>query len=188
MEVRSDDFAGLLAALGKAPPPIQPNAQYYQQFAPQPYMYPPPQTYPQYYPPPAPAVPKSNNWVIVILICAVIVFGILAWMRSTRMQEPEDRAVMRELPPPSKVTSVYEDWPAAKWPEPETVANNLLNFVKEHEKSSEPEKVDDVIDLSGVDLPLDNAAKNVGGRISADDSQTVLNYAKRREALLEEQP
>jgi hypothetical protein len=185
MEVRSDDFAGLLAALGKAPPPVQPSTQYYQQFAPQPYMYPPPQTYPQYYPPaPVPTPPKSNNnWVIVILICAVIVFGILAWMRSTRMQEPEDRAVTRELPPPSKVTSVYEDWPATKWPEPETVANNLLNFVKEH-----TEKVEDVIDLSGVDLPLDTASKNTGGRISADDSQTVLNYAKRREALLEESP
>lgn len=179
MEVRSDDFAGLLAALGKAPAPIQQNPQYYQQFAPQPYMYPPPQTYPYQYQPPE--APKSNNWVVVILICAVIAFGILAWMRSTRMQEPEDRAITRELPPPSTVTSVYEDWPATKWPEPETVANNLLNFVKEH-----TDKVEDVIDLSGVDLPLDTASKNVGGRISADDSQAVLNYAKRREALLDD--
>jgi hypothetical protein len=97
------------------------------------------------------------------------------------MQEPEDRSITRELPPPSTVTSVYDEWPAAKWPEPETVANNLLNFVKEH-----ADTVEDVIDLSGVDLPLDTASKHVGRRISADDSQTVLDYAKRREALLEE--
>jgi hypothetical protein len=181
MDVRSDDFAGLLAALGKAPAPIQQTPQYYQQFAPQQYYAPPmpvqnfvPQPYPQsYVPPPAPT--SKINWVVVILLVAIVVFGLLAWMRSTRMEEPEDRALVRELPPPSTVSSMYEAWPKVAEPEPETVANNILAFVEKHASK-------DVIDLSGVDLPDERVVKS-SSRISADDSQAVLDYAKKRDAL-----
>jgi hypothetical protein len=187
MDVRSDDFASLLAALGKAPAPVQQPPQYYQQFAPQQYYAPPipvqnfiPQPYPQSYAaPPAPVVASKINWVIVILLIAIVVFGLLAWMRSTRMEEPEDRALVREIPPPSTVSSIYEAWPKVEpEPEPEVVANNILAFVEKHAPK-------DVIDLSGVDLP-DEVVFKPSGRISADDSQAVLDYAKKRESLFSE--
>jgi hypothetical protein len=175
MDARPDDFAALLAALGKAPAPVQTNpVPYYQQFAPQPY-YPPQFPPPQSYAPPKPA--SKFSWVVIILILAIVAFGLLAWMRSARMEEPEDRALAREIPPPSAVSSMYEPWP-----EPEEVANKLLKFVEKH--APEPEKPKDVIDLSGVDLPDERVVRTTG-RISADDSQAVTDYAKKREALFE---
>lgn len=171
--VRSDDFAGLLAALGKGlnqPPQTLPPVQ-------MPVM---PMQMPQYIWQPVqqpPVVEKSSNtWIIVLAACAVLIFGVLIWMRSAKLQDPEE---VSTIPPPSAVTNMYEEWPT-KEEEVDKVAESLLNFVKEKKDVSE------IVDLNTLDIPVEER-KYSNKRISADESNEVLEYAKKREALFKDE-
>jgi len=203
--VRSDDFAGLLAALGRAPPtpapptfappPMQPSTSF---AAAAPMMYTPqfgfpPQQYwqPSFAPPPAVELePKKgmNPWVVGGLLVAVLLCAVIAWMRMTSMQAKEEsedeeeeeykvKSAPREVPPPSTAVPLKEE---------EDAADNLLRYVKEYAPQDE-------FDISGQELPLEyvlqqpeKSSKPVKKRIVADESDEVTEYAKRRDALFKE--
>lgn len=210
--VKTDDFAGLLAALGRGVQPSQsssnlnqttsfhPSSQpAFSSFNYPPYMWQPPlqQPNPSYMmqqplsmpPPQQLLVPqvletkKSNFLVVGMLVTAVIIFGILAWMRSMRVvQEKEDESSdeeepvyeakkeVREVPPPSDLN--------------EFVSSNLLKYVNDFKINN------DYVDISGEDIPQAPPSPEIvksmpKKRIVADESQEVLDYAKRRETLFD---
>jgi hypothetical protein len=201
--LKPDDFASLLAALGRTTnASVQQQAvQMQPQVAPAvvapaaiaaPLAVPPPQQWVQ---PAAPSVAppvvqeKSKTTyliVIIVLLVAVLVFAGIAWMRSVRTkeepEEEEEEEDIHEIPPPSSVTY------AAKKPEnysldEDFVANNLLRYVEK-----KPEK--NFVDLSGLDLPfeeevLPRETRNLNKKI-VDDSDEVLEYAKKREQLFKD--
>jgi len=201
MDQRSDDFSSLLAALSKGnsnppvissfQPPSLPGNYNWQPV--------PAGSFPNVYPQPqfiAP-VPKvaavssnTKNWIIGALVIAVVAFGAIAWLQSIRVvkedessdEEEEDEYLKnkkkstREIPPPATVRFAdMDDLEADK------VSRNIFNFVKEY--------ADEEIDLSGEELPMSyrpevKATKEVSHKkIVADESQEVLDYAKKRESL-----
>lgn len=212
--IRSDDFAGLLAALGRGnsqppPPTVLPSTvapalpilnttvpapnQIFWQPIPSgsfPNLYPQPQ-FSAVVPQPAQVTavvkPKMNPWIIGGIVLAVIVLGIIIWMRSMTVQANDDgdneeeedtneefyslaKKESREIPPPSVVEEIDQH-----------VADNVMNYVREF----------DSFDVSGQNLPLEfietSDKINLGPkkRLVADESQEVLDYAKRREALFD---
>jgi flagellar basal body-associated protein FliL len=178
--VKPDDFSALLAALNSrsAPPPPAQYPTYPSQFQPPQYMW---QPVPVHQPPPAPVVveqpPKSASlWIILLLVIAAIVFCVIAWMRTAKMvPEPEEKEEEKEeetteLPVPSEVSRFEKyDEEAVR----EFVASNLLNFTKEKQTKEEYVEIEE----------LPEEIKPPSRRIIADESQEVIDYAKRRDAL-----
>lgn len=156
-----------------------------------------------------------NPWVVGLLIAAVVVCATIAWMRlmsvNTKDQEDEEedekedfkaaaRKDPREIPAPASGYAYKPNQPVEDF-----VAANVLKYVnsdynnfEEVDGGKEREKEDDgTIDITGMDIPLQFAPpspeiiRSGGGgsmkkRIVADESQEVLDYAKRREALFSE--
>ena len=211
--IRSDDFAGLLAALGRtgsqptqlpAPVPMSTSVNPPSVFSPaapaqnQVFWQPLPSgSFPNLYPQPqySAVVPqiqtpekKSINYLVVGLIVLVaLALGIIIWMRLMSMKSNDDgeeeeeenkneefyslaKKETREIPPPSTVEEIDQH-----------VSENVMNFVREYES----------FDVSGQNLPLEFMEApekiNLGPkkRIVADESQEVLDYAKRRDALFD---
>ena len=205
---RADDFSSLLAALGRgSQQQVQPQVgpQQVQQIVPQPMpqmpiqysqpyawqpmpagpfssYYPPQIPQPQYAPPPPEAEPKkANPWVIAALIAAVVVCAGIAWMRIMRVkdkeEEEEEEEEKLEIPPPSSATVPEVEVEA------DIVATNLLKYVNDFGSK-------DIVDISGKDLPLESPPSPTptqrhapSKRLVADESQEVLDYAKKRDAL-----
>lgn len=140
--------------------------------------------------------PSSSNkyyiWIIIFLCVAVICFAFIAWMRGARMkesykseneEEEEEEELLeeeeevsddtREIPPPSYLKYKQED----NIKEENVISENILNYAKGN-----------YVDLSGFDLPFEERFPKFtpSKKIVADESQEVLDYAKKREALFEE--
>lgn len=185
--VKSDDFSALLAALNSrsnqvntsvpAPP---------QQFHPPQYMWQPVPIQPPVVA--APPVQKSgvNIWIVILLLIVAVAFCAIAWMRASAMkpevveEESEDEkeeSKIEELPTPAQVSEYEESYDEDVVRE--FVSANILNFTKHHEVEVE-EKDEEVFHIH-EELPAEIKASSK--RIVADESQEVIDYAKRREAL-----
>jgi hypothetical protein len=142
------------------------------------------------------AASSSSNkyyiWIIIFLCVAVICFAFIAWMRGAKMkesyksenEEEEEEELLeeeeeevsedtREIPPPSYLKYNQED----NIKEENVISENILNYAKGN-----------YVDLSGFDLPFEERFPKFtpSKKIVADESQEVLDYAKKREALFEE--
>lgn len=179
--VKPDDFSALLAALNSRSAPPPPTAPYpAHQFQPPQYMWQPVPVQP----PTQPTQPKTaNTWIIVLLILAAVVFCAIAWMRTTKMksepkeeEEEEEEELPAELPVPAQASQYEKQY--EKYDEEavrDFVASNLLNFSKQKESKKQEEE------FEIEELPAEIKASSK--RIVADESQEVIDYAKRREAL-----
>jgi hypothetical protein len=176
-----DDFASLLAALGRTTPQTvqsvpsqmqQPQMVWTPQYF-QPQPLPTTTTVPQ-------VIPANNTyfWVAVALLIVLLVIGVMYWMRSTKMKEEpesEEEETKQVFPVKEEVFQEEAD---------ETIAENLLNYARFGEYS-EPSQ-NNYIDLSGFEIPTEERYNgNSGRKIVADESQEVLEYAKKRESLFE---
>jgi len=206
--LKSDDFASLLAALGRTSGNTLPQSVSAQQFVPpqQPVMWNTPQMQavaPAAIAAPPPAavvvttVPSSMGYIItIIILCLIIVaVAVVAWMRGAKMKEEasddEDeeeeeeeeynvvKDTVRELPPPSSIAFNNQIKSRPNLEEEEAyVATNILKYAKNQ----------NYVDLSGFELPAEenfNKYSTAGRKIVADESTEVLEYAKRREALFD---
>jgi len=180
-----DDFASLLAALGRTPQ----VASLAQQPVPQqPMMW-----TPQYFQPvPTQPVATSNSmyiWIIAILLLALVGLGVMYWITNSKMKEE----VVEDSEEEDVKPAVF---PVLKEPEQEeeedlTIVQNLLNYARgehydftEHEIEEKEEK-SSYIDLSGLELPIEERYSGGSRKIVADESQEVLEYAKKRESLFD---
>lgn len=211
----SDDFNGLLNALRRgtevsnAPVPQQPSVPNQWYISPnQPTTLPP--AHPPYVvyqqPQQQPAVASSSssylNILIILLLLAIITFGIIAWMRMTKLEtipkvEKNDtvpvtkqnvqtnseirtgmKTDIRELPVPASITPLFESFPNDQDDEVSMqVTENLLDYIK-------PSK--DVIDVDLDEIQLVEESKNYvsnNKRLVADESDEVKEYIKKRENL-----
>jgi large-conductance mechanosensitive channel len=154
------------------------------------------------------AASSSNNkyyiWIIIFLCVALVCFAFIAWMRGTKMkesykeeenvsdeeeesltneEEEEYSADTREIPPPSslKYNNNRDDKESKvqhlKEEDDDIISKNILNYAKGN-----------YVDLSGFDLPFEERFPKFTSnkKIVADESQEVLDYAKRRESLFDE--
>jgi hypothetical protein len=136
----------------------------------------------------------ANVWIVLLLIVIVILFCAIAWMRTAKMvpeteetvaEEEEEKEepveqLPAELPVPAQV-SEYEKY--EKFDEEavrDFVSANLLNFSRQKEESKPPEE-EEVFHIPANELPPE--IKPSSRRLVADESQEVIDYAKRREAL-----
>lgn len=156
-------------------------------------------------------VKKFNIWIVIGLVTAVVVCAIIAWMRIMRVkeveedkeeEEEEEKVVneiseeTREIPPPGVLHSEIHKQTKEKendlnnkvrFQENEDVGNyvasNILDYVNNYRG--------DEIDISGQDIPVEflppspkqSVSKTHAKRIVADESQEVIDYAKKRESL-----
>lgn len=252
--IRSDDFAGLLAALSKSVNPsfsadVGPANVWPQQMTQQPTLQNASALVSsgaaaQNVVATAPKASKTMTYVIVgVIVFAIFVFAVLAWMRGSKMKEEDSeeeedsnevyakkaRKEPKEIPPPSsalakKRVPKHVDFALVEEEEEEEMVKpNQKNKAKqdfreeEEEYDSEYEEKDEVsayvsknlrqfakqqrniIDISGMELPTEfipqpsvapttaAAAPQRFGRIVADESQEVLDYAKKREALFKDE-
>ena len=184
-----DDFASLLAALGRTPQVATSLSQ------------PPPQQpmmwTPQYFQPvvAAPPPPTSNSmyvWIIAILLLAVLGLGAILWIKSSKMKEEvaedsEEEEVVKAVFPAKDLNPPQEE------PEEDlSIVQNLLNYARgEHydfEEDVVTEEKNDYIDLSGLELPTEERYFGGNRKIVAEESKEVLDYAKKRESLFENNP
>lgn len=177
-----DDFASLLAALGRTPQVAtslsQPQPQQ------QPMMWTPQFFQPVAAPQPAPASNSYYVWIIAILLLALVVLGAMYWISTSKMKEEKTEE--------SEEEEVKPVFPVVKEAEPQeeeedlSIVQNLLNYARGEHFDFEPPQVEEkYIDLSGLDLPTEERYSSGNRKIVADESQEVLEYAKRREALFE---
>jgi hypothetical protein len=153
-----------------------------------------------------------NPWIVGLLIAAVVVCAAIAWMRlmtvkpTEEEEEDEDeeedfkaaaRKDPREIPVPASGYAYKPNQPVEDF-----VAANVLKYVNSEydnydDRTDRVKEDDGAIDITGMDIPLQFAPpspeiiRGGGGggikkRIVADESQEVLDYAKRREALFNE--
>ena len=185
--VKADDFAALLAALNSrstAPAP-QPPAQ----FQPPQYMWQPVPIQQPLPPAPVPVKAGVNIWIVVLLLIAALVFCALAWMRTTKMvaeetkeeeeAKEEEEEAPAELPVPAQAVPESREYEYDEDAVRDFVSANLLNFSKQQDSPREPVQ-NDVFHIPSEELP---AEVKVSSKRLADESQEVLDYAKRREAL-----
>jgi hypothetical protein len=245
--IRSDDFAGLLAALSKSVNPsfsadvgaanVWPQQTAQQQMLQNASAIVSSGAAAQNVVATAPKASKTMTYVIVgVIVFVIFVFAVLAWMRGSKMKEDESeeeedsnevyarkaRKEPKEIPPPSSALAKKRLPKHVEFAvEEEEVKPKEKNKAKqefeeeEEEFDSEFEEKDEVsayvsknlrlfakqqrniIDISGMELPTEfipppavaptAAVPQRFGRIVADESQEVLDYAKKREALFKDE-
>lgn len=130
-------------------------------------------------PPPQPVpVPTKSSIFTTLLISLIIVSLVVAvvyWYRSTRMKE--------EVKPTETPSEVEKPFTKESFhfvdEEEDAISENILNFANKG----------NFVDLSGMDYALEERfpkASFSGKKIVADESQEVLDYAKKRESLFED--
>ena len=149
---------------------------------------------------------RINPWIVGLLVAAVVICAAIAWMRFMTVrpleeeEEEEEEDVNEEFKASARKEAREIPVPSSAYKQPHVedyVAANVLKYVNSGYESYERDSKDDgAIDITGMDIPVQYSPpspeiiRNGGGgikkRIVADESQEVLDYAKRREALFSE--
>ena len=178
-----DDFASLLVALGRTPQVATSLSQPPPQ---QPMMWTPQYFQPVVAPTPQPTSNSMYIWIIAILLLALLGLGAILWIRSSKMKE--------EIAEDSEEEEVKAVFPTKDLNPPQeeeedlSIVQNLLNYARGEHYDFEEESVKEeknYIDLSGLELPIEERYSGGNRKIVADESKEVLDYAKKRDALFE---